>query len=65
MLPGFVMDVQGPLYQDNSNKMRQLQGTITLETNLIQIYFLKCVFLSSIILCISLYTNATKNEKSE
>jgi len=31
MLPVFRMDVQGPLYQDNSNKMRQLQGTIILR----------------------------------
>ena len=49
------MDVQGPLYKDNSNKMQQLQGTIILETNFIHIYVLKYIFLSSNIWSISLY----------
>jgi len=50
MLPVLRMGVQGPLYQDNSNKMRQLQGTILLETNFIHVYVLKYIFLSSNIL---------------
>jgi hypothetical protein len=54
------MCVQGPLYQDNSSKMRQLQGTITLETNFIHICLLKYIFLSSNILSISLYLIALK-----
>jgi hypothetical protein len=40
MLPVLRTGVQGPLYQDNSNNKRQLQGTITLETNFIHIYVL-------------------------
>jgi len=55
MLPVLRMGVQGPLYQDNSNKMWQLQGTIILETYFIHIYVLKYNFLSSNILSISLY----------
>jgi len=47
MLPVIRMDVQGPLYQDNSNKMRLLQGKIILEANIILIYVLKYIFLSS------------------
>jgi len=58
MLPVLRIDVQGPLYQDNSYKMRQLQGTITLETNSIHIYVLKYIFLSSKILSISRYITA-------
>ena len=64
MLPVLRMDVQGPLYWDNSNKMQKLQGTIILQTNFIHIYVLKYIFLSSNILSISLY-NCMKNEKSE
>ena len=60
MLPVFRMGVQGPLYQDNSNKIWQLQGTITLETNFILMYVLNYIFLSSNILSISLYTTAWK-----
>jgi len=58
MLPVLRMGVQGPLYQDNSNKMRQLQGTIILETNFIHIYVLKYIFLPAHILSISLYITA-------
>ena len=65
MLPVLRMGVQEPLYQDNSNKMWQLQGTITLETNFIRIYVLNYIFLSSNILSILLYINCMKNEKSE
>ena len=54
MLPVLRMGVQGPLCQDNSNKMGQLQGTIILETSYIHIYVLKYIFLSSDILSISL-----------
>jgi len=64
MLPVLRMGVQGPLYQDNSNRMQQLQGRIILQTNFIHIYVLKYIFLSSNILSISLY-NCIKNEKSE
>jgi len=59
MLPLLRMGAQGPLYQDSSNKTRQLQGTILLETNLIHIYVLKYV-LSSTVLSISLYIIARK-----
>jgi len=38
MLPMLRIGVQGPLYQDNSNNMQQLQGAIILETNFIPIY---------------------------
>jgi len=55
MLPVIRMDVQGPLYQDNSNKTQLLQGKIILEANIILIYVLKYIFLSSSILSISLY----------
>jgi len=57
------MGVQGPLYEDNSDKMRQLQGTIILETNFIHIYVLKYIFLSSNILSISLYITAQKKRE--
>jgi hypothetical protein len=52
--------VQGPLCQDNSNNMWQLQGTVILGTNCLHIYVLKYIFLSSKILCISLYIIAWK-----
>jgi len=55
MLPVLRMGVQGPLYQDSSNKMRRLQGTIILESNFIRICVLSYIFLSSNILSISLY----------
>ena len=55
MLLALRMGVQGLLYQDISNKMQKLQGTIILETNFIHIYGLKYIFLSSNILGISLY----------
>jgi hypothetical protein len=58
MLPVLRMGVQGPLFQENSNKMRQLQGTIIRETNFIRIYVLNYIFLSSNILSISLYITA-------
>jgi hypothetical protein len=48
--------VQGPLYQDNSNNMRQLQGTVILGTNCIQIYVINFIVLSSNILGISPFT---------
>jgi hypothetical protein len=56
MLPELRMGVQGPHYQENTNKMSQSQGTIILETKLFHIYVLKYIFLSSNILNISLYT---------
>jgi len=52
MFPELRMVVQGPLYQNNSNKMGQLQGTIILDTNFIHIYVLKYIFLPSNILSI-------------
>ena len=55
MLPVLRVGVQEPLYQDNSNKRRQLQGTIILETDFIPIYFVTYIFLSSNISSISLY----------
>jgi hypothetical protein len=61
MLPVLRMGGQGPLYQDNSNKMWQLQWTIILDINFIRIYVLNYIFLSSNILSISLM----KNEKYE
>ena len=60
MVPMLRMGVQGQLYQDKSNNMRQLQGTIILETNFIHIYVLNYILLSSNILCISLYTISWK-----
>jgi len=60
MLPVLRMSVQELLYQDNSNKMWQLQGTIVLETNFIRICVLNYIFLSSEILSISLYIIARK-----
>ena len=61
MLTVLRMGVQGPLYQDSSSGMSQLQGTIILETNFIHIYVLNYIFLPSNILSISLY-NCMKNE---
>jgi hypothetical protein len=49
------MGVQRPLYQESSNKMWQLQGTIILQTNCIHIYVINCILLCSNILSISLY----------
>ena len=60
MLPVLRKGVQGPLYQDNSNKMWQLQGKIILEINFIRIYVLNYIFLFSNILSISLYITAWK-----
>jgi hypothetical protein len=60
MLPVLRMGVQGPLYQDNSNNTRRLQGTILVETNFVDIYVLNYIFLSSNILSISLYITAWK-----
>jgi len=58
MFPVLRMGVQGPLYQDNWNKMCQLQGAIILETNCIHSYVLNYIFLSLNILSISLYIGA-------
>jgi hypothetical protein len=60
MFPVLRMGVQGPLHQDNANKMWQLQETITLETKFIHIYVLKHIFLSSNISCIALYIIAQR-----
>ena len=60
MLPVLRMGAQGPLYQESSKNMQQLQGTITLATNFIHIYALNYIILSSNILCISLYIIACK-----
>ena len=60
MLQMLRMGVQGPLYQDNSNKMQQLHGTIILETSFIHIYILNFIFLSWNILIISVYITAWK-----
>ena len=46
MLTELRMGVQGPLYQDSSSGMSQLQGTIILETNFIHIYVLNYIFLA-------------------
>ena len=54
------MGVQGPLYQDNSNKMWKFQGTIILEINFIRIYVPNYIFLSPNILSTSLYIIAWK-----
>jgi hypothetical protein len=47
--------VQGPLYQDNSNNMLQLQGTVLVQTNFFDIYVLNYIFLFLQILSVSLY----------
>ena len=64
MLPVAWMGMQGPLYQDNSNWMWQMQETIILETNTIHIcsklYFLVLKHFKYF----TLY-NCMKNEKSE
>ena len=60
MLPVLRTGVKGPLYQDISYKMRQLQGTIILETNFIHIYFPNYILLSSNILSTSFYITARK-----
>jgi hypothetical protein len=43
ILPVLRMGVQGPLYQENSNNMRQLQGTILVETNCSDSYVLNYI----------------------
>ena len=63
MVPMLRMGVQGQLYQDKSNNMRQLQGTIILETNFIHIYVLNYIVLKYF-MYFTLY-NFMKNEKSE
>jgi len=65
MLPVFRMGVQVPLYQDNSNKTWQSQGTIILETNFIRIYVLSNIFLFSNIFKHFIPYNCMKNEISE
>ena len=60
MLPVLRMCVQCPFYQDNSNNMWQLRGTFILEANVIHIFVLNYIFLSSNILCFSLYIIAWK-----
>jgi hypothetical protein len=54
------MGVQGLLHQENSNNVRQLQGSILAETSFFDIYVLNFIFLSSNILSISLYIIAWK-----
>jgi hypothetical protein len=54
------MGVQGPLYQDSSNTMWQLQGTIIVETSFIHIYVLNYIALSSNILSILLSITSWK-----
>jgi hypothetical protein len=63
MSPVLRMGVQGPLYQDNSNKIRRFQGTIILETNFIHIYALKYFLVLKHFKNLTLY-NCMKNEKS-
>jgi hypothetical protein len=46
MLPVLRMGVQGSVYQDSSNNMRQMQGTVLVETNLFDIYVLSSNILS-------------------
>jgi hypothetical protein len=60
MLPVLRKDVQEPLYQDTSNNMWQLQGTILVDINLFDIYVLYYISLPSNILSISLYIIAWK-----
>jgi hypothetical protein len=60
MLPVLRMGVQGPLYHDNSYNMRQLLGTILVETNFFEINVLNYIFLYSNILSISLQIIAWK-----
>jgi hypothetical protein len=63
MLP-VLISVQGPLYQDISNNMQQLQGTIIIQTNLIHISVLSYIFIFSKILC-SPMKNKNLNLESE
>jgi len=65
MLPVLRMGVQGPLDQDNPNKTWQLQGTIIRDTNLIHMYTLNYILLSSKHFKYFTLHNCMKNEKSE
>jgi len=65
MLPVLRMGVQGPLDQDNPNKMWRLQGTIILDTNLIHMYALNYILLSSKHFKYFTLHNWMKNGKSE
>ena len=56
MKPVLRMGVQGPLYQDNSNDMQQLQGTIIMRQILYRFLFWYVYFLVLKILGISCHT---------
>jgi len=55
-----IMGVQAPLYQDISNNMQQMEGTIIIQTNFIHISVLNYIFMFSKILC-----SPMRNEKFE
>ena len=58
ILPALRMGVQGPLHQDKSINMQQLQVTIIIQTKFIHISVLNCIFLFSKIVGISFYIAA-------
>jgi len=64
MLPVLGMDVQGPLHQDNSINTQQLQGTVSTQTNFVNISGLDYIFSFSEILVLLLY-RCMRNEKFE
>jgi hypothetical protein len=55
-----IMGVQAPLYQDISNNMQQLQGTVIIQTNFIHVSVLNHIFMFSKILY-----SLMRNEKFE
>jgi len=62
MLP-VLMGVQGPLYQDISNNMQQLQGTAIIQTNFIHISVLNYIFIFSKILCSPMKSDKFESEQ--
>jgi hypothetical protein len=64
MLPVLRIGMQGLPYQDNSNNMQQMQGTIKIQTNFIHNVVLNCIILFSKLLGIILH-KYVRNEKFE
>jgi len=50
MLGLLRMDVRGPFYQDKSNSMEQLLGTVIIQTHFIHISVINCILFFSKIL---------------
>jgi len=56
ILPVFGIGVKGLFRQDNSNNIKNLEGTIITQTNLIHVFALNNIFLFSNISGILIYT---------